>query len=283
MPCLGWGTLNATFADFLNLGTLGVFLFLLVKHRQESWRLEQPVSPLTWRFCDCKPLLKGVMRSFFQQCEVFSFLILNGSEIALPGEYAGWRGWRWNEVNPVPPPCATMVLARMTREHATACKQTTQRRKATTACLLCVCFTSNLPPHKVSTQLCNFFHSVQGLPQGLLQVGSPFVQKAVQDSAILTPQLDHWGRIQGSRWWVLHVVWAIGAMAVLHSTTAFVKAIKDWKFDSMAVWSRGWSVLTGGDEAKHLINVVSKLYWLWKTWRAPKRSGCAHWPPKNRN
>lgn len=35
MPCLGWGTLNAAFADFLNLGTLGVFLFLLVKHRQE--------------------------------------------------------------------------------------------------------------------------------------------------------------------------------------------------------------------------------------------------------
>lgn len=56
-------------------------------------------------------------------------------------------------MNPVPPPCATMVLVRMT---SACCKQTTQRRKATTAFLLCVCFTSNLPPHKVSTQLSVF-------------------------------------------------------------------------------------------------------------------------------
>lgn len=29
------------------------------------------------------------MRSFFQQCEVFSFLILNGSKIALPENMQG--------------------------------------------------------------------------------------------------------------------------------------------------------------------------------------------------
>lgn len=172
-----------------------------------------------------------------------------------------WRGWHENTQQP-------------------ASKPHNDARQP----LLAFCAFALSPNHRIKF-LHNevFFHSVQGLPQGLLQVGSPFVQKVVQDSAILAPQLDHWGRIQGSRWWVLHVVWAIGAMAVLHSTTAFVKAIKDWKFDSMGVWSRGWSVLTGGDEAKNLMNVVSKLYWLWKTWHAPKRSGCAHRPPKNRN
>lgn len=182
----------------------------------------------------------------------------------------------WNEVNPVPPSCATVVLARMTWEHATACcKQTTQRRKAATACLLCVCFRSNLPPHKVSTQ-CSVFRSVQGLPQGLLPVGWPFVQRAVQDSAILSPQLDRWGRIQGSGWWVLHVVWAIGAMAVLHSTTAFVKAIKDWKFDSLGVlimWLISVDRRSWGQELDQccvkVLLIVGKMMCAWEIWVCP--------------